>query len=65
MFIKTVYNRVLLFIVVWQKKVQFIVMLTNSMEENKSRYAHYWPENMNSSEYSGKYGHFNVTNVQV
>ena len=43
---------------VWQEKVQFIVMLTNLMEEKKKKCARYWPEEVNSSE---TYGHFIVT----
>ena len=29
---------------VWQEKVQFIVMLTNLIEEKKKKCAPYWPE---------------------
>ena len=43
---------------VWQEKVQFIVMLTNLMEEKKKKCAPYWPSEVNSSE---TYGHFIVT----
>ena len=43
---------------VWQEKVQFIVMLTNLMEEKKKKCARYWPEELNNSE---AYGHITVT----
>ena len=46
---------------VWQEKVHFIVMLTNLVEENKKKCAHYWPEEVNSSR---TYGHFNVTYLE-
>ena len=46
---------------VWQEKVQFIVMLTNLMEDKKKKCARYWPEEVNSSE---TYGHFNVTHLE-
>ena len=46
---------------VWQEKVQFIVVLTNLMEDKKKKCARYWPEEVNSSEI---YGHFNVTHLE-
>ena len=35
---------------VWQEKVQFIVMLANIMEEGKKKCALYWPEKVNGTE---------------
>ena len=46
---------------VWQEKVQFIVMLTNLMEEKKKKCARYWPEELNNSE---TYGHITVTSLE-
>ena len=43
---------------VWQEKVQFIVMLTNLMEERKKKCALYWPERVNETE---MFGSFTVT----
>ena len=43
---------------VWQEKVQFIVMLTKLVEERKKKCACYWPEETNSS---NNYGAFTVT----
>ena len=45
---------------VWQEKVQFIVMLTNLLEEGKMKCACYWPEEADSTE---TYGQFKVTNL--
>ena len=38
---------------VWQEKVQFIVMLTNLMEERKKKCTLYWPERVNETEVFG------------
>ena len=46
---------------IWQEKVQFIVMLTNLMEEKKKKCARYWPENPRGCE---TYGQFSVTNLE-
>ena len=46
---------------VWQEKVQFIVMLTNLMEEKKKKCARYWPEDPQGSE---TYGQFTVTSLE-
>ena len=43
---------------VLQEKVQFIVMLTNLMEERKKKCALYWPERVNDTEV---FGSFTVT----
>ena len=43
---------------VWQEKVQFIVMLTNLMEERKKKCTLYWPERVNETEV---FGSFTVT----
>ena len=42
---------------VWQEKVQFIVMLANLVEEGKKKCACYWPEAVNES---GEFGPFTV-----
>ena len=47
---------------VWQEKVQFIVMLTNLMEEKKKKCARYWPEELNNIEI---YGQFTVTSLEA
>ncbi len=43
---------------VWQEEVQFIVMLTNLMEERKKKCTLYWPERVNETEV---FGSFTVT----
>ena len=48
-------------LMVWQEKVQFIVMLTNLMEEGRKKCDRYWPEEQDSSV---TYGQFNVTSLE-
>ena len=43
---------------VWQEKVQFILMLTNLMDGKKKKCALYWPERVNETEV---FGSFTVT----
>ena len=43
---------------VWQEKVQFIMILTNLIEERKKKCTLYWPERVNETEV---FGSFTVT----
>ena len=46
---------------VWQEKVQFIIMLTNLVEQKKNKCARYWPEEVDST---CTYSHFSITNLK-